>query len=154
LRVVDNGVGIPPEARAHLFEPFFTTKELGKGIGLGLASVYGIVRQSNGFITVDSERGKGTTFTMYFPAVAENAPASAPAAVFNRPASRRETILLVEDEHAVRVIASAVLRRQGYEVFEAATPLEACDLFERHAGTFDLLLTDVVMPGMNGPALA
>jgi CheY-like chemotaxis protein len=155
LRVVDNGVGIAPEARAHLFEPFFTTKDVGKGTGLGLASVYGIVRQSNGFISVESEPGLGATFTMHFPAVAA-APSfveegSAPALA---PSGGCETILLVEDEDAVRMITSAVLRRQGYQVLEASTARGACDIFEQRASEIDLLLTDVVMPDMNGPSLA
>lgn len=153
LRVVDNGVGLTPEARAHLFEPFFTTKELGKGTGLGLASVYGIVRQSNGFIGVESEAGHGTSFTMHFPAVSESmpgrvAPAAAPAM------GGHETILLVEDEESVRVIIGALLRRHGYRVFEASTPSEACALFDTHRAVVDLLVSDVVMPEMNGPALA
>jgi two-component system, cell cycle sensor histidine kinase and response regulator CckA len=153
LRVSDDGVGIAPEAQAHLFEPFYTTKEVGKGTGLGLASAYGIVRQSNGFITVDSEPGHGTTFTMYFPAASE-AHAESAAVPITRAAPGQETILLVEDEDAVRTIISEVLRRQGYRVLEAATPTAAQDLFERHSAEIDLLLSDVVMPGMNGPALA
>jgi len=154
LRVIDTGVGFSAEARAHLFEPFFTTKEVGRGSGLGLASVYGIVRQSNGSITVDSEPGRGTVFTMYFPAaVAPGALASPLASPLEAPGGR-ETILVVEDEDAVRVIVTAVLRRQGYRVLEAPTPALAIELFERHGPEIDLLLTDVVMPGMNGPALA
>jgi PAS domain S-box-containing protein len=155
LRVIDNGVGIPADVRAHLFEPFFTTKEVGKGTGLGLASVYGIVRQSNGSISVESEPGAGTVFTMHFQAVAEPAAADEPASMpAEQPVRGRETILLVEDEDAVRVIVSAVLRRQGYQVLEASTPRGACDVFEQHAEEIDLLLTDVVMPEMNGPTLA
>jgi two-component system cell cycle sensor histidine kinase/response regulator CckA len=153
LRVIDNGVGIAPETMAHLFEPFFTTKEVGKGTGLGLASVYGIVRQSNGFITVDSEPGQGTVFTMQFPvALPGGQTAAGPPAAAGAPCGR-ETILLVEDEDSVRVIISAVLRRQGYRVLEASTPHVACDIFSQHAD-IDLLVTDVVMPDMNGPALA
>ncbi len=153
LRVIDNGVGITPEVRPHLFEPFFTTKELGKGTGLGLASVYGIVRQSQGFIAVDSEPGRGATFTMHFPAIATRTTAAgAAASLLAHDGS--ETILLVEDEDSVRVIVGAVLRRQGYQVLEAATPNGACEIFERHKDEIDLLLTDVVMPEMNGPALA
>jgi PAS domain S-box-containing protein len=154
LRVVDNGAGIPPEVRAHLFEPFFTTKELGKGTGLGLASVYGIVRQSHGFIAVESQRGKGSAFTMHFPAAPKSAPQDEPSATVGQPTEGSETILLVEDEDAVRVIVSTVLRRQGYQVLEASTPRGACDIFEQRAHDIDLLLTDVVMPEMNGPALA
>ena len=154
LSVTDDGVGISPDARAHLFEPFFTTKELGKGTGLGLASVYGIVRQSNGFISVDSEPGHGTTFTMHFPALTADQP-QLPAAGDHDPLEPgRETILLVEDEDSVRVIVGAVLRRHGYRVLEAAGPREACDIFAAHGPVIDLLLTDVVMPDMNGPALA
>ena len=152
LRVVDNGVGIPPEVRAHLFEPFFTTKQVGKGTGLGLASVYGIVRQSNGSISVDSGPGVGSVFTMHFPSVAKTR-----EVVLAPPVAEgvygRETILLVEDEDCVRVIVSAVLRRQGYHVLEASTPHAACEVFNGHTG-IDLLLTDVVMPEMSGPALA
>jgi PAS domain S-box-containing protein len=153
LRVIDNGVGITPEVKAHLFEPFFTTKELGKGTGLGLASVYGIVRQSQGIISVESEPGRGAAFTMHFPAVGADArSAGAPASTVVHEGS--ETILLVEDEDSVRVIVGAVLRRQGYRVLEAATPRQASEIFDQHQNEIDLLLTDVVMPEMNGPALA
>jgi two-component system cell cycle sensor histidine kinase/response regulator CckA len=154
LRVVDNGVGVSPEARAHLFEPFFTTKPMGKGTGLGLASVYGIVRQSNGFITVESEPGAGSVFTMHFPAVAQlpdHTPASAAATTDAR---GHALILLVEDEEAVRVIISTVLRRSGYDVIEASAPRQALDIFDHRGNEIDLLITDVVMPEMNGPALA
>jgi two-component system cell cycle sensor histidine kinase/response regulator CckA len=154
LSVIDDGVGIAPEARAHLFEPFFTTKDIGKGTGLGLASVYGIVRQSNGFIAVESQPGRGTAFTMHFPAVSKTDEVQTPTIDALGATSGRETILLVEDEDAVRVIVSAVLRRQGYHVLETSSPSGACAIFERHAGEIDLLLTDVVMPEMNGPALA
>ena len=153
LRVVDNGVGMTEEARAHLFEPFFTTKDVGKGTGLGLASVYGIVRQSNGVITGDSEAGAGSVFTMYFP-VASAAVAGGGPSVDGAHDSERETILLVEDEDAVRAIVSTVLRRQGYHVLEAATPTIAGAIFTQRNGAIDLLLTDVVMPEMSGPALA
>jgi two-component system cell cycle sensor histidine kinase/response regulator CckA len=153
LRIVDNGVGITPEVRAHLFEPFFTTKELGKGTGLGLASVYGIVRQSHGFISVESEPGRGAAFTMHFPAVDAEAAAPEEPVALQSPEGR-ETILLVEDEDSVRAIVGALLRRQGYQVLEAGTPRRACEIFDRHGADIDLLLTDVVMPEMNGPALA
>ena len=155
LRVMDNGVGISPGVRAHLFEPFFTTKEVGKGTGLGLASVYGIVRQSNGFLTVDSAPGAGSVFAMHFPAVRE-AQAAAPSMPATTAAETRgqETILLVEDEDAVREIVGAVLRRDGYDVLEASRPGAALELFAQRGGDIDLLLTDVVMPEMNGPALA
>jgi two-component system, cell cycle sensor histidine kinase and response regulator CckA len=155
LSVSDNGVGMSAEARSHLFEPFFTTKDVGKGTGLGLASVYGIVRQSNGIITADSEPGAGSVFTMYFPvasaSAAGGAASSSPTGMHD---GARETILLVEDEDAVRVIVSTVLRRQGYHVLEAATPTVAISIFARHNGAINMLLTDVVMPEMSGPALA
>jgi nitrogen-specific signal transduction histidine kinase/CheY-like chemotaxis protein len=154
LRVIDDGVGIEPEVRPHLFEPFYTTKAVGKGTGLGLASVYGIVRQSNGCIAVDSEPGRGTVFTMHFPAVTAPVNRDSAAVAEEEPARGRETILLVEDEDSVRVVVSAVLRRQGYNVLEAATPHQAIEVFEQHRREVDLLLTDVVMPEMNGPALA
>jgi two-component system, cell cycle sensor histidine kinase and response regulator CckA len=154
LRVVDNGVGMSAEARSHLFEPFFTTKDVGKGTGLGLASVYGIVRQSNGIITADSEPGAGSVFTMYFPAASASAAVGAGASAIALRDGARETILLVEDEDAVRVIVSTVLRRQGYHVLEAATPTVAISIFARHNGAINMLLTDVVMPEMSGPALA
>jgi two-component system cell cycle sensor histidine kinase/response regulator CckA len=155
LRVRDNGVGVSPDARAHLFEPFFTTKEQGKGTGLGLASVHGIVHQSQGWIDVDSVPGEGATFTMHFPAILlQPRFTSAESAATVEPARGHETVLLVEDEEAVRRIVSAVLRRQGYTVIETSSPINAVELFERHQGAIDLLLTDVVMPVMNGPALA
>jgi two-component system, cell cycle sensor histidine kinase and response regulator CckA len=154
LRVADDGVGISAEARAHLFEPFFTTKEVGKGTGLGLASVYGIVRQSNGLIAVESSPGSGTTFTMHFPSVQRTEPRRAAAAGLPGAVGGHESILLVEDEDAVRVIVSAVLRRQGYNVLEASTARHACEIFAEQAEEIGLLLTDVVMPEMNGPALA
>ena len=154
LRVSDNGVGISDAARTHLFEPFFTTKEQGKGTGLGLASVHGIVHQSQGWIDVSSEPGRGTTFAMHFPAVKVQPSQSPDVPAIVEPARGHETILLVEDEDAVRLIVGTVLRRQGYTVIESATPDGAIELFNRHETEIDLLLTDVVMPGMNGPALA
>jgi CheY-like chemotaxis protein/two-component sensor histidine kinase len=156
LRVADDGVGMTADVRAHLFEPFFTTKETGKGTGLGLASVYGIVNQSNGSISVDSEPGTGTIFTMYFPAVGRSVGDDDRTTDTQAMATDggQETILLVEDEDAVRAIASAVLRRHGYQVLEAATPRIALELFERYGSAIRLLLTDVVMPELSGPALA
>jgi two-component system, cell cycle sensor histidine kinase and response regulator CckA len=154
LRVSDNGVGISPGVRPHLFEPFFTTKELGKGTGLGLASAQGIVHQSHGWIDVSSEPGKGAVFSIHFPALPlRQTTATEPPAIV-APLGGNETVLLVEDEDAVRRIMSTVLKRQGYTVLEASTPIIALELFERHADEIDLLLTDVVMPVMGGPALA
>ncbi len=154
LRVIDDGVGISREVRPHLFEPFFTTKELGKGTGLGLASAYGIVRQSSGFMTVHSEPGRGATFTMYFPAVPAVGGTGAEAAHSVERRIGRSTILLVEDEDSVRAIIGAALRRQGYEVLEASTPRTACAIFDERPDRIDLLLSDIVMPEMSGPALA
>jgi two-component system cell cycle sensor histidine kinase/response regulator CckA len=154
LRVIDSGVGIGPDVRAHLFEPFFTTKPLGKGTGLGLASVHGIVRQSNGFIGVESEPGHGATFTMHFPSVGSVPAVEGPVAGASLSTAGRETILLVEDEDAVRAIVGTVLRRQGYRVLEASSATAACDIFDGHASEIDLLVTDVVMPDLSGPALA
>jgi two-component system, cell cycle sensor histidine kinase and response regulator CckA len=147
LEVADNGSGMAPETKARIFEPFFTTKEQGKGTGLGLATVYGIVEQAGGKVTVDSEVGRGTTFRVYLPA-AEAEPATA-----EEPAVSSPTVLVVEDEPAVRRLVCMVLEEEGYRVREASTGREALDLVARHAGAFDLVLTDVVMPDVNGPEL-
>jgi two-component system cell cycle sensor histidine kinase/response regulator CckA len=154
VRVSDNGVGIAPEVMPHLFEPFFTTKAHGKGTGLGLASVHGIVHQSHGWVDVASARGEGAVFAIYFPAIQARQVIAVPEPVAVTPARGHETVLLVEDEEAVRRIICAVLRRQGYTVIDTGSPVEACDIFDRRADEIDLLLTDVVMPEMNGPALA
>jgi len=154
LRVSDNGIGMTEEIRAHVFEPFFTTKEVGKGTGLGLASVYGIVRQSQGCIAVDTAPGLGATFTMHFPAVAPLVAEERAGVGIPEEDGMGETILLVEDEQAVRRIASTVLRRHGYRVLEAESAKEACEIFGAEAARIDVLLSDIVMPGMNGPALA
>jgi CheY-like chemotaxis protein len=142
--------------QAHLFEPFFTTKEVGKGTGLGLAFVYGTVRQHQGLVAVESTPNVGTTFTLYFPLRPEAAvEAGLPAPfVTNGVRSRTATILLVEDEEAVRAVAALALRHAGHRVLEAEMPSAACALFDRHADEIDLLLTDIVMPEMHGPALA
>jgi PAS domain S-box-containing protein len=156
VRVGDDGIGMTPEVESHLFEPFFTTKEVGQGTGLGLAFVHGIARHGLGFVTVKTAPGKGTTFSVYFPAAGEGVapvvdePLPPPA----MPVPPGATILLVEDEEAVRNMAAGMLTRAGYHVLAAATPGEACALFDRHASDIDLLLTDIVMPGMHGPALA
>ncbi|HXE76430.1 MAG TPA: PAS domain S-box protein [Candidatus Xenobia bacterium] len=148
LSVSDTGQGIPPEILPHIFEPFFTTKPSGKGTGLGLATVYGIVKQSGGHIVVDTEPGRGTTFTIFLPETQSAAPAAERPAT--APAAR---VLLVEDETAIRILAAGILRRQGYEVLDAATAEEALAALDRGEAV-DLLLTDVVMPGMNGLELA
>jgi len=151
--VVDTGTGIDPETLEHIFEPFFTTKELGKGTGLGLPSVYGSVKQAGGYIWVDSEVGRGSTFSLYLPrAEAEPAPAE-PVPAGPAEVEGRGTILLVEDEPSVRSVARRALSRCGYTVLEAADGAEALRVYEEHGGRVDLLLTDVVMPRMGGPEL-
>ncbi len=154
LEVSDTGSGLSPEARAHLFEPFFTTKELGKGTGLGLATVYGIVKQNGGYIYVDSEASKGTTVRTYLPAAAEPVPVPDQSPVTATPSRGSETILLVEDEAAVRQFARRALESNGYCVLTAADGAEAMATALSHAGPIHVLVTDVVMPGMGGPELA
>jgi two-component system, cell cycle sensor histidine kinase and response regulator CckA len=153
ISVRDTGVGIEPETQKRIFEPFFTTKEKPHGTGLGLATVYGIVSQSGGHIVVASEPGRGSTFAIYLPRVDE--PASA-AVVAPAPAIHRgsETILLVEDEAAVRGLTLRCLQSSGYTVLQAASAEEALPIAAAHAGRLDLLLTDVIMPGASGPELA
>ncbi len=153
LAVTDTGVGMTPDVQAHLFEPFFTTKEKGQGTGLGLAMVYGIVKQSGGFIWVYSEPGHGTAVKIYLPHVAE---AAQPPAAATPAAAKRgtETVLLAEDEAPVRAVARQVLERHGYTVLEAPSGEAALDVARRYSGAIHLLLTDVVMPGMSGHDLA
>lgn len=154
LLVKDSGMGMDAETRAHIFEPFFTTKELGKGTGLGLATVYGFVKQSGGYIWVSSEPGAGTTFTIYLPQVYEQV-AKRPSPRVG-PASRRgaETILLVEDESSLRVLTRNILEENGYTVLEAGDGVEAIEQARNCRGQIHLLLTDMVMPGMSGQAVA
>ena len=142
------------EHLARIFEPFFTTKALGKGTGLGLATVYGIVKQSGGYITVDSSPGKGSVFRVYFPRIQGLADRPRKPARLSPVKSGTATILLVEDELAVRRLASRLLRQQGYTVMEAANGLEALRIASNERQPIHLLLTDVVMPGMSGPELA
>jgi len=154
LTVRDNGHGMDEHTRAHLFEPFFTTKEVGKGTGLGLATVYGIVQQSGGRITVESALGAGAAFRIALPRVeGVEAPAQTLTA---RPESGRgrETILLVEDEEMLRDLARIVLRKNGYKVLDAPHGAEALSICQSHEGTIDLLVTDVVMPILSGRELA
>jgi len=157
LLVGDTGIGMDAETRARVFEPFFTTKELGKGTGLGLATVYGIVRQTGGYIWVDSEPGQGSVFRVYLPR--QDAPTSAGAREFSSAAaeplpSGHETVLLVEDEAMVRELMRGTLERQGYQVLSAGSGREALSVASAHGGPLNLLVTDVVMPGLRGTDLA
>jgi nitrogen-specific signal transduction histidine kinase/ActR/RegA family two-component response regulator len=154
LSVSDNGCGIPPENLVRIFEPFFTTKDIGKGTGLGLATVFGIVQQHHGWINVYSEVGHGTTFKVYLPRLAEmhdtkfikKPPAAAPTG--------HETILLVEDEPSLRILLGKSLARLGYRVLEAATGVKAMEVWKEHQGEIQMLLTDLMMPdGMTGREL-
>ena len=153
LRVTDTGTGMSAETRAHLFEPFYTTKEVGKGTGLGLATVYGIVKQSGGYILVDSELGSGTSFRIYLPVVAERVPSPEPAAPSHEWRGS-ETLLLVEDEEGVRTFARRALEDKGYRVLMAASGTDAIGVARRFDGRIHVLLTDVVMPGLSGRELA
>jgi CheY-like chemotaxis protein len=142
------------KTQTRIFDPFFTTKEMGKGTGLGLATVYGVVKQSNGHILVYSELGQGTTFKIYLPRVddpAEAIEARSPAVAV---AGGTETVLLVEDDASLRKLAKTFLERSGYAVLEAPSAYAALETARLHSGGIQLLLTDVVLPGMNGPALA
>ncbi|MCA9620894.1 MAG: response regulator, partial [Myxococcales bacterium] len=153
LAVSDTGVGIPEDVRDKIFEPFFTTKQLGRGTGLGLATVYGIVRQNEGRIEVYSEPGRGTSFKIYFPRVFEPADAR-PRRASLPDRVGTETVLVVEDDEMVRRLAERLLRRGGYTVIVAGSGAEALEVSAAHERAIDLLLTDVVMPGMNGRELA
>jgi CheY-like chemotaxis protein len=153
LSVADTGAGMSRDVLAHAFEPFFTTKELGKGTGLGLATVYGIVKQHRGHIFVDSEPGKGSTFRIYLPVGSAGAalvPTEAPQAL----PRGTETVLLVEDEEPIRALVADVLRSQGYRVLAAASGEEALAAGDAALQGIDLLLTDIVLPGVNGRELA
>jgi PAS domain S-box-containing protein len=155
LAVTDTGIGMTAETVAHIFEPFYTTKESGRGTGLGLSTVYGIVKQSGGYVWVYSELGKGTTFKVYLPRVKDAVQdLSAPETLVSTARKGHETILLVEDEPAVRELARMVLSGRGYTVIEALTPEDAERLAANNAAEIHLLLTDVVMPGISGRELA
>jgi CheY-like chemotaxis protein len=153
LAISDTGVGMDAATHAHLFEPFFTTKSKGKGTGLGLSTVYGIVKQSDGFIWVYSEPGRGTTFRIYFPRVE----GQRPEAKAERDAERRirgsKTVLVVEDDPPVRQLTGRMLRDRGYSVIEASDGNEALDIAMHYSGEIHLVITDVVMPGIGGKDL-
>ena len=154
LSVTDTGAGMNEETKAHIFEPFFTTKGPGKGTGLGLATVYGIVRQTGGGISVESEPGKGSTFRIYFPMVTGPVDHTKTPSAPVEKSDNFETILVVEDEEIVRDLVCAVLEEQGYHVLCAGDGLEALEMAESFDGAIHLLVTDVIMPHMNGPELA
>ena len=154
LIVKDTGCGMDRETMSHLFEPFFTTKETGKGTGLGLATIYGIVKQNNGHIQVASKPGVGTRFAVYLPRVQEHVHRKESKPAVNGVMSAQGTILVVEDEEAVRIMAVRRLRSNGYTVLEAQNGQEAMLVADAYAGTIDLLVTDVIMPLMSGPMLA
>lgn len=154
LKVSDTGCGMDAELQSHIFEPFFTTKEPGKGTGLGLATVYGIVKQSGGYIWVDSEVGRGTTFKIYLPRVDEPRDVTLPEHRASKYARSPQTVLLVEDEQSLRKLIRSTLVELGHFVLEARDAFEALEIAGKTPGAIDLLLTDVVMPGMSGRALA
>jgi two-component system cell cycle sensor histidine kinase/response regulator CckA len=153
LAITDTGMGMSNEVREHIFDPFFSTKGAGKGTGLGLSTVYGIVKQSNGYISVYSEPGLWSAFKVYFPLTQEESEVAPPTEVAPL-ADGSETILLVEDEDAVRRVGLRILKGQGYRVLEASDGVHALEVAEAFGGTIDLLVTDMVMPRMNGRALA
>jgi PAS domain S-box-containing protein len=155
IEISDTGEGMPTEVQSHIFEPFFTTKEVGKGTGLGLSTIYGIVQQSGGHITVQSEPDRGTTFKIYLPKAATTAPEEKKD--IHELATRRtgnETILLVEDEDGIRAMMRVYLEGLGYKVLEATAGAEAIVITEEYAGKIHLLITDIVMPGMKGTTVA
>jgi two-component system, cell cycle sensor histidine kinase and response regulator CckA len=154
LAVSDTGIGMDEATKKQIFEPFFTTKEVGKGTGLGLSTVYGIIKQTGGNIWVYSELGKGTTFKIYLPRIADASKVSEKSIVATDFQKGSETILLVEDESLVRKLSREVLESCGYNIIEAENGVDALDVFEKYEGKIDLLMTDVVMPKMGGRELA
>jgi signal transduction histidine kinase len=152
LAVSDNGCGMVKEIREKIFEPFYTTKGIGKGTGLGLSTVYGIVKQNHGFINVYSEPGNGTTFKIYLPPAEEQATEN-PAAPLEKNLRGKETVLLVEDEAPILALVESVLEHYGYQVLAAKSPKEALKMVQDHPGPIHLIITDVVMPEMNGKDL-
>ncbi|MCB1069545.1 MAG: PAS domain-containing protein [Verrucomicrobia bacterium] len=154
LSVTDTGCGMDEQSLAHVFEPFFTTKEAGKGTGLGLATVHGIMKQNNGGIDVTSEKGQGTTFRVYFPRLHKFDEGHEEKKVHDALRGGSETILLVEDESSIRATTEISLRKLGYKVLVAESPEQALEISKKHEGRIHMLLTDVVMPGMNGRELS
>jgi PAS domain S-box-containing protein len=154
LAVSDNGCGMGAETRARIFEPFYTTKELGKGTGLGLATVYGIVKQSGGHIWVYSEPGKGSTFKIYLPRTEEAAVRPSNVQTICGDRHGTETVLVVEDDQAIRQLVRGILESKGYKILEAGSGAEALSLCHNHSGAIHVILTDVVMPQMSGPEMA
>jgi two-component system, cell cycle sensor histidine kinase and response regulator CckA len=153
LSVSDTGMGMDKETQSRIFEPFFTTKEKGKGTGLGLSTVYGIVKQSGGYVMVQSEEGRGSTFHIYLPRVEESTTENHIAPVASAAAGGTETILLVEDEESVRHLVRDTLVAKGYRVIEAENGEAGLAAAANHAGKIDLVITDVVMPGLGGREL-
>ncbi len=154
LTVSDDGVGIDPATQDKIFEPFFTTKAIGRGTGLGLATVYGIVKQNQGYINVYSEPGRGTTFKIYLPRIVGQTDEIVSSPAIEMARSSNETVLLVEDEASMLKLVEIMLKQLGYRVLAAKSPLEAITLAEQHPGAIDLLFTDVIMPELNGRDLA
>jgi signal transduction histidine kinase/ActR/RegA family two-component response regulator len=154
LEVEDSGKGMDAQTKARIFEPFFTTKELGKGTGLGLSTVYGIVKQSGGYIWVESEQGKGTKFQIFLPQSGESVPSAGSESGSSSSGSGFGTVLLAEDEEAVRELATEFLKASGYKVLVAKDGMDALEIAEQHGGSIHVLVTDVVMPRMRGTELA
>jgi two-component system, cell cycle sensor histidine kinase and response regulator CckA len=154
ISVSDNGQGMDKETQSRIFEPFFTTKEKGKGTGLGLSTVYGIIKQSGGYVFAQSELGHGTTFRIYLPRVEEAAQAPGHARTTEVASGGTETVLLVEDEESVRQLVRETLQAKGYTVIEAEDGKSAITIASAYQSKIDVLITDLVMPGMNGRELA
>jgi CheY-like chemotaxis protein len=154
MTVTDSGTGMDEQTRQRIFEPFFTTKERDKGTGLGLSTVYGIVRRNGGWIDVSSELGVGTSFKLYFPRIDGDSVEDQREATRKEEPHGGETILVVEDQDAVRRLTTAILKVYGYQILEAANGDEALDIVQKYSGEIHLLLTDVVLPGINGKELS
>ena len=154
LSVADNGIGMDRETQSHLFEPFFTTRDIDKGTGLGLSIVYGVVKQSGGFIWVDSEPGQGATFRIYLPRIEEKETIPSATGSYSKNNRGSEKILPVEDEEGAREAISHFLRAQGYDVLESRSPSAAIAVAKQRRGPIQLLITDIIMPKINGRELA